>query len=468
MAGQDATARRQRKLASYRRRVAERRERGLCIKCGKRPPAPDRSICASCGEKARAAERARAERLRAEGKPVRDREASRQADRERDRRQHAERKAAGLCVKCGRAPALPERTQCGPCAERRLAADRARHARARAEGRPRRDTEAAREADRERGRRRRAERREAGLCIRCGNVAPEDGRSMCEPCRDDRRAAKRARRAERRAAGLCEDCAAPVSGGAAYCGPCASARNERRQRDPEAHREADRRRYAERRARGDCTSCGKPANGAAECQSCRDAARARYDARRAAGVCVRCRAPTIGGAAHCASCVTAKAASHDREAENAARRRQYAERRAGGRLRRLRRTIARCGALRSLRRRQCRAARSRGRECQPSPAVCRAAGEGAVASNAMRRRPGLPGASPVRSGSASTSGAFRGIPLWDPSWTVIEIATGEDFGTYDSEMEVAACLAFAKLSREEVEVIADASPMATFTAPPWW
>ena len=51
---------------------------------------------------------------------------------------------------------------------------------------------------------------------------------------------------------------------------------------------------------------------------------------------------------------------------------------------------------------------------------------------------------------------------------MIEIATGEDLGTYDSEMEVAACLAFAKLSREEVEVISDASPMATMTAPPWW
>ena len=64
-----------------------------------------------------------------------------------------------------------------------------------------------------------------------------------------------------------------------------------------------------------------------------------------------------------------------------------------------------------------------------------------------------------------SSGAFRGIPLWDPSWTVIAIATGEELGTYDSEMEVAACLAFAKLSRDEVEVIADVSPMATFTAP---
>ena len=467
MAGQDSAKRRQRKLASYHRRVAERIAQGMCPKCGRRPPAPDRRQCEPCAEKARAAERARAARLRAEGKPLRDPEARRRADRERDRRQHAERKAAGLCIKCGRAPALPERTQCGPCAERRLAADRARHARARAEGKPRRDPETARRADRERGRRRRAERRAAGLCIRCGNVAPEEGRSMCEPCRDDRRAAKRARRAERRAAGLCEECAAPVTGRATYCDPCAGARNERRQRDPEAHREADRRRYAERRDRGDCTSCGKPAQGAAECQACRNAARARYDARRAAGICVKCRTPTDGGAAYCTSCTAAKAGSHDREAENVARRRQYAERRADGR----------CVS--------CNAPSPGAARCVPC-AAANVAQRDREAENVARRRryaerraggrcvecnapsPWTARCEPCSLRQRETSGAFRGIPLWDPSWTVIEIATGEDLGTYDSEMEVAACLAFAKLSRDEVEVVADASPMATFTAPPWW
>ena len=243
---------------------------------------------------------------------------------------------------------------------------------------------------------------------------------MCEPCRDDRRAAKRARRAERRAAGLCVTCAAPVTGGAAYCSPCSAARNERRQRNPEAAREADRRRYAERRARGDCTSCGKPAGGAAECQACRDAARARYDARRAAGICVKCRTPTVGGAAYCAPCAAAKAGSQDREAGNAARRRRYAERRAKGR-------CVECDA--------------------PSPGAARC--------------------EPCSLGHRESSGAFRGIPLWDPSWTVIEIATGACHGTYDSEMEVAACLAFAKFTRDEVEVLADVSPMASLTAPPW-
>ena len=59
------------------------------------------------------------------------------------------------------------------------------------------------------------------------------------------------------------------------------------------------------------------------------------------------------------------------------------------------------------------------------------------------------------------SGAFRGIPVWDPSWTVIEIATGREHGPYDSEADVALCLAFEKLARDEVEVVADIGPMAT-------
>ena len=136
--------------------------------------------------------------------------------------------------------------------------------------------------------------------------------------------------------------------------------------------------------------------------------------------CVKCRTPTYGGTAYCAPCAVAKAERRDREAEYAARRRRYAERRAKG-------CCVECDA--------------------PSPGVARC--------------------EPCSRKHRESSGAFRGIPLWDPSWTVIEIATGTCHGTYDSEMDVAACLAFAKLSRDEVEVIADISPMATLTAHPW-
>ena len=67
--------------------------------------------------------------------------------------------------------------------------------------------------------------------------------------------------------------------------------------------------------------------------------------------------------------------------------------------------------------------------------------------------------------NAPTTGSdhFRGIPVWDPSYTVVELATGECHGTFDSEAEVAACLAFAKLSRDQVEIVPDTSPMARLT-----
>ncbi len=50
---------------------------------------------------------------------------------------------------------------------------------------------------------------------------------------------------------------------------------------------------------------------------------------------------------------------------------------------------------------------------------------------------------------------------------MIEIASGREHGPYDSEADVALCLAFEKLARREVEVLCDSSPMATMTAPPW-
>ena len=58
------------------------------------------------------------------------------------------------------------------------------------------------------------------------------------------------------------------------------------------------------------------------------------------------------------------------------------------------------------------------------------------------------------------SAHFRGIPVWDPSWTVIELETGREHGPFDSEADVALCLAFEKLGRDEVEVLCDANPFS--------
>ncbi len=136
MAYRDLEKRRSNDLARFHRRNAARRAAGLCLKCGKTEPAPERTLCEPCAEKRRAADRARSARLRAERKPKRKPAQAKQYERERSRRLHFERKAAGICTRCGKAPARPERTTCEPCAEQHRARDRARHARAKAEGIP--------------------------------------------------------------------------------------------------------------------------------------------------------------------------------------------------------------------------------------------------------------------------------------------------------------------------------------------
>ena len=47
---------------------------------------------------------------------------------------------------------------------------------------------------------------------------------------------------------------------------------------------------------------------------------------------------------------------------------------------------------------------------------------------------------------------------------MIELATGREHGPFDSEADVSLCLAFAKLARDQVEVLSDISPMATCTS----
>ena len=55
---------------------------------------------------------------------------------------------------------------------------------------------------------------------------------------------------------------------------------------------------------------------------------------------------------------------------------------------------------------------------------------------------------------------FRGIPIWDPTWTVIESASGREHGTFDTAADVALCLVIEKLARDQVEEPCDARPMA--------
>ena len=113
MCSHDLEARRARDLERFHRRTAERRARGLCLKCGKCPPADGRTLCDACAEKRRP------------------------ADRERFQRRAAERIAQGLCPKCGKQPPAAGLIHCTPCTEKRNRASRARDARLRAADQPR-------------------------------------------------------------------------------------------------------------------------------------------------------------------------------------------------------------------------------------------------------------------------------------------------------------------------------------------
>ena len=322
----------------------------------------------------------------------RDRARQLAADRERFCKRTEQRRAAGLCTRCGSREPENGLVLCGVCAEKRRAWDRARDARRRAAGikRPRN-----RAGERARGRQLTAERIARGTCTKCGANSAEPGRRLCAGCGEKRRAAERARYAEAK------------SRGELYGG-----------RNPKARREMGRAASARRRqarlAGGTCVRCGlrPPVEGGVTCQPCREirqaAERALYAARRAAGLCGRCGGRTTDGSAQCAPCAALETERGRPERKNARSRERYWERRAASR-------------------------------CTD----CNAPSHGASRCTACAQR------------SYERSDFFRGIPVWDPSFTVIELDTGETHGPFDSEADAIAELAFAGLSFDEVEILND-------------
>ena len=199
--------------------------------------------------------------------PLKDPAKKRARDR-RHRQRHAERAASGLCTRCAKAPPEPGLKMCASCGQKHRAADRARRAEARQQGKPYggRDPEQCRRAGRAGDKRRRAARLAAGLCTSCGRRRPEDSRSVCEPCREARRALDRRRYAARRAAGRCVRCTQPTVGGLSRCGRCLALEKERVSLERESA--VSRKRYAGRRARGECVDCKAPSGSAARCPRC--------------------------------------------------------------------------------------------------------------------------------------------------------------------------------------------------------
>ena len=242
------------------------------------------------------------------------------------------------------------------------------------------DPERRREFERQRSRRRTAERLARGLCPRCGRQAPAPGRAVCDPCAEKRRIADRTRAAKRRAAGskrvrdpearkaeyrsareradrrvargLCGKCGRhPHKPDRRLCTDCGE-RQRRRDRDRYARardagdlyggkpvtakrrhaRRRTRKRQHARRAAGRCIRCGRgrPVDGGSSCKRClkerRIADRATYAARRAAGLCTRCATPAFDGALLCGPCSVIEAGYQPKKSE--ASRARYAERRA--------------------------------------------------------------------------------------------------------------------------------------------
>ena len=337
MAYADPEVRKRRDRERFRRRAEERVAAGLCPRCGTEPPAPERTLCDGCGAKRNAASRARDARLRAAGIPRRNPEAARAYERERSHREAAARQAEGLCTRCGRQPAAPDRSSCEPCLEKRREADRAKYAAAKAAGKPYggADPAAKRRAGRAKSKRRQKARKEAGLCIRCGQRPPAEGGTTCAPCREKRQAAERRQYASRRAAGLCTRCGGPVHDGQSRCAPCAAI--EEATKCPERKNARSRQLYAERRAAGLCTACGAASQGASRCAPCAE--------------------KSYHGSAH-----------------------------------------------------------------------------------------------------------FRGMPVYPPSYAVFLPGADEPLAVLDDEMEVAAWLAFEKLCRDQVEIVADAPEIAALAA----
>ena len=267
---------------------------------------------------------------------------------------------------------------------------------------PHKKPEDARAYDRERYRRRTADRLARGLCPRCGKHPPAPERKVCEPCGERARDSERLRYAGARARG------------ARYGGR--NPENRRRMA-----RERNRKRKRERREAGLCTGCGKvpPLEGGAVCETCREARREAegklYAERRTGGLCGRCGAEVIGNASTCASCVARDIKRRPRK--NAASRARYHDRRARGL----------CV--------DCSVHADAGVRC---------------GSCALR--------------SYLSSGEHKGLALYPPRYTVVELVTGAEHGPLDSWEEVAMCLAFAKLSREEVEIVSDEPLMSTIAA----
>ena len=249
-----------------------------------------------------------------------------------------------------------------------------------------------------------AERREAGLCPECGEAPPAPERTVCAPCGEKRREKARASYARGKAEGSSTAGARSRPGAASGASAAPSAWPH-----------------------GSPPACARAAASGLRSRTAPHAS----PAGRRAGRSSASATPSAGPPACAAP--------------------------AGGR-----RSTAARGAVRARCARPSAATPRSG--TPPRAGSTRSAGRRGFAPTAASPRRGRPGASRARAGPTSarpTSGGCRSIRRSTPSSSS---DTGDDHGTFDSWEDVALCLAFARLSLDQVEVLTDQSPVATWAA----
>lgn len=138
-----------------------------------------------------------------------------------------------------------------------------------------------------------AERKTAGLCVKCGGIL-EEGKTMCRPCLDRLSKEQKLLRTRRKAKRLCLRCAGPLlPEDPTHCHSCRSYRAVRYKRDRE--------RWSLTQA---CYVCGKTAAPKKRrCQQCIDYERGYMRQRKVSGRCYSCGREPRTGSKRCQQCL---------------------------------------------------------------------------------------------------------------------------------------------------------------------
>lgn len=193
----------ERNKKSQKRCYEKRKAAGMCMNCGKVPARPGRVTCADCAklnsDYYRDADVCDGDCLNCQFEDCILTHSHRDKAISSSMKSRANRVSAGICIRCGQAPARPGRQMCAACAENNAA-----HSRAVQQA-----------------------RKEAGLCIICGKSVL-DGKTRCKSCAHKNDLIHKRRIGERKDKGICTTCGKyPAAPGFLQCTACQKKGRER-------------------------------------------------------------------------------------------------------------------------------------------------------------------------------------------------------------------------------------------------